>query len=79
MGSGPHACPGRLMVQEVLKVICINLVTKYDIKYVEGIDSRAPDYPQHTDSMPNLMAGLLFKEGLGYRAIGRCISPHTRL
>jgi cytochrome P450 len=61
-GSGPHACPGRFMVQEVLKVIFINLVTKYDVKYAEGIDSRPPDFPQHTDSMPNLMAGLLFKE-----------------
>ncbi|KAH8660624.1 cytochrome P450 [Xylariales sp. PMI_506] len=61
-GSGPHACPGRFLVQEVLKVIFIQLLTKYDIKYAEGIDSRPPDLPHNTDFVPNLMAGLLFKE-----------------
>ena len=61
-GSGPHACPGRFMVQEVLKVIFIHLVTKYDVKYSDGVESRPPDFQQNTDSMPNLMTVLLFKE-----------------
>ncbi|RDL36340.1 uncharacterized protein BP5553_05692 [Venustampulla echinocandica] len=61
-GSGPHACPGRFLVQEVIKIIFIHLVTKYDVKYSEGVESRPPDYLEHTNSIPNIMALLLFKE-----------------
>ncbi|KAI0124122.1 cytochrome P450 [Xylariales sp. AK1849] len=61
-GSGPHACPGRFLAQEIIKLIFIHLVTKYDIKYPEGVESRPPDLSQHANSNPNIMALLLFKE-----------------
>lgn len=44
-GSGHNACPGRFMVQEVFKLIFINLVTKYDMRCVEGVESPPPRLP----------------------------------
>jgi cytochrome P450 len=61
-GSGPHACPGRFLVQEVIKIVFMRLVTKYDIKFSDGAESRPPDLRQHAGSNPNVMAMLLFKE-----------------
>jgi cytochrome P450 len=60
-GSGPHACPGRFLVQEVIKMIFIGLVTNYDIKFADG-ESRPPDLLQHAGANPNAMAMLLFRE-----------------
>jgi cytochrome P450 len=61
-GSGPHACPGRFLAQEILKLIFIHFVTKYDIKFPEGDGHRPPDLSDHGVSNPNMMAMLLFKE-----------------
>ncbi|KAH8196672.1 hypothetical protein TruAng_009169 [Truncatella angustata] len=61
-GSGSHACPGRFLAQEIIKLIFIHLVTKYDIKFPEGVESRPPDLAENANSNPNVMATLLFKE-----------------
>ncbi|KAL4903349.1 cytochrome P450 [Aspergillus multicolor] len=60
-GSGAHACPGRFLVQDVLKLIFIHLITKYDIKFAES-ESRPADLEDHTGTMPNIMSNVLFKE-----------------
>ncbi|KAH6649111.1 cytochrome P450 [Truncatella angustata] len=61
-GSGSHACPGRFLAQEIIKLIFIHLVTKYDIKFPEGVESRPPDLAENANSNPNVMATFLFKE-----------------
>ena len=61
-GSGPHACPGRFLVQEIIKSLIIHLVTKFDIKFPEGVDGRPPDVPNQTSSFPDVRTPLLFKE-----------------
>ncbi len=61
-GSGPHVCPGRFLVQEIVKSFLIYLVTKYDVKYPEGVESRAPDVPIQSSSFPDTTTSLLFKE-----------------
>ncbi|RDW93031.1 cytochrome P450 [Aspergillus mulundensis] len=60
-GSGAHACPGRFLVQDVLKVLFIHLVTKYDMKFVEG-EKRPTDWDEHTGTMPDVMASVLVRE-----------------
>ncbi len=61
-GSGPHACPGRFLVQEIIKSLLIQLVTRYDMKFPEGVDRRPPDVPNQTSSFPDTRTPLLFKE-----------------
>ncbi|KAF3015944.1 hypothetical protein E8E14_012074 [Neopestalotiopsis sp. 37M] len=61
-GSGPHACPGRFLSQEIIKLILIHFVTTYDMKIPADDGHRPPDHPDHGTSNPNMMATLLFKE-----------------
>ncbi|KAI1333958.1 cytochrome P450 [Xylariaceae sp. FL0016] len=61
-GSGPHACPGRFLAQDIIKLIFIHLLTKYDMKYPEGVEGRPHDMPDNVNLNPNMMAQLLFKE-----------------
>ncbi|KAJ8128347.1 hypothetical protein O1611_g5287 [Lasiodiplodia mahajangana] len=45
-GSGSHACPGRFMVQDSLKLIFIHLLTHYEFKYPDQGKLRpSPDTP----------------------------------
>ncbi|KAM0343560.1 hypothetical protein ACHAPU_008455 [Fusarium lateritium] len=62
-GSGPHACPGRFLVQDVMKVIFVHMLTTYDVKYVDGVDCRPADTLEHTNCIPDMAASLMFKRG----------------
>ncbi|KAH6627324.1 cytochrome P450 [Chaetomium tenue] len=61
-GSGLHACPGRFLAQDVMKLMFIRLLTRYEFKYPEGVDSRPANIERHHNIMPNTGLSLLFKE-----------------
>ncbi|KAK4185837.1 cytochrome P450 [Podospora australis] len=61
-GSGPHACPGRFIAQDIIKLILVHFVTQYDIKCAEGDGHRPVDTPDHATFNPNMGAMLMFKE-----------------
>ncbi|CAG8981109.1 hypothetical protein HYALB_00012630 [Hymenoscyphus albidus] len=61
-GAGFHACPGRVLAQDAMKLIFIHLLTQYDVKYPEEGQKRPPSMPLDFNIMPNVMAPLLFKE-----------------
>lgn len=61
-GSGPHACPGRFLVQDTMKIIFIQILTKYDFNYAGGVTSRPPDVLEHTNCIPDMSTLLSFKE-----------------
>ncbi|KAK3296554.1 cytochrome P450 [Chaetomium fimeti] len=61
-GSGLHACPGRFLAQDVMKLMFIHLLTRYEFKYPEGVDSRPANIERHHNIMPNTGLSLLFKE-----------------
>jgi cytochrome P450 len=60
-GSGTHACPGRFLAQEVMKLMFAYLLTNYEFKYPEGITSRPPNTLRHHNIMPAVGQMLLFK------------------
>ncbi|KAK8101942.1 cytochrome p450 protein [Apiospora kogelbergensis] len=60
-GSGPHACPGRFLAQDMIKLVLVHLLTQYDLKFPEGVEGRPADIPENTNSNPNMMAQILFK------------------
>jgi len=41
-GRGPYACPGRYMVQDVLKLMFVHILMHYDFKYPEEGDKLFP-------------------------------------
>ncbi|KAL4879214.1 cytochrome P450 [Aspergillus karnatakaensis] len=59
-GSGAHACPGRFLVQDVLKLIFIHLLSKHDLAFENG--ERPADWDDNTGTMPNTGANILVKE-----------------
>jgi len=61
-GSGPHACPGRFLAQDIIKLVLVSFVMGYDIKIAGGDGRRPPDTPDHGTSNPNMGAMLLFRE-----------------
>lgn len=61
-GSGPHACPGRFLADVTIKLILIYLVTKYEIKYPEGVTKRPADGRRNLMITPNMATPIMFKE-----------------
>ncbi|KEY71951.1 hypothetical protein S7711_07100 [Stachybotrys chartarum IBT 7711] len=61
-GSGHHACPGRFLAQEVMKLMFIQLLTNYQVQYPAGVKSRPADILRHHQIMPALAVPLAFKE-----------------
>ncbi|KAI0145635.1 cytochrome P450 [Xylariaceae sp. FL1272] len=61
-GSGLHACPGRFLAQQALKLMFIHLLANYDIKFADDSTTR-PVAMQHNFSlMPNITSSLMFRE-----------------
>ncbi|KAI0469764.1 cytochrome P450 [Xylariaceae sp. FL0804] len=61
-GAGFHACPGRFLAQDVLKLMLIQLLTRYDIKLAGESQSRPPDMVYNFSNMPNLAAQVMIRE-----------------
>ncbi|KAH9896312.1 cytochrome P450 [Xylariomycetidae sp. FL2044] len=61
-GSGPHACPGRFLVQDSLKLIFIHLLTHYVFKYPdEGKTRPGPDMANGIMIAPDVTMPIIFK------------------
>jgi cytochrome P450 len=63
-GKGPYACPGRFMVQDLLKLMFIHILTHYDFKYPEQGDKLrpSPDISNWILTGPDTTMPVLFKE-----------------
>ncbi|KAK3291049.1 cytochrome P450 [Chaetomium fimeti] len=60
-GTGMHACPGRFLAQEALKLIFLRLVSRYDIKH-DGEKRPGPDRMMGLFMGPDSSANILVKE-----------------
>ncbi|KAH6855907.1 cytochrome P450 [Chaetomium sp. MPI-CAGE-AT-0009] len=60
-GTGMHACPGRFLAQEALKLIFLRLVSRYDIKH-DGEKRPGPDRMMGLFMGPDGSANILVKE-----------------
>ncbi|KAJ3530947.1 hypothetical protein NM208_g7714 [Fusarium decemcellulare] len=61
-GNGFHACPGRFLAQQILKLILINLVQNYEFKW-EGKDgARPPVFANEFALTPNPTVPILIRE-----------------
>jgi len=61
-GGGNHACPGRFLAQESLKLMFVYLLTNYDFKLAEE-HAKAPKLvARNLIAMPNMGVPILFKE-----------------
>jgi ent-kaurene oxidase len=61
-GSGFHACPGRFLSQDAIKLIFIHLLSHYDLKYAEDGQKRPADMPLDFSIMPDAATSILLKE-----------------
>ncbi|KAI0009475.1 cytochrome P450 [Xylariaceae sp. FL0662B] len=61
-GSGMHACPGRFLAQETLKLMFVHLLTHYEFKHPEEGQGRPLDAHHNFTFMPNVGASVLFRE-----------------
>ncbi|KAI1120675.1 cytochrome P450 [Nemania abortiva] len=62
-GSGPHACPGRFLVQDALKLIFIHMLAHYSFRYPDdGKTHPSPDMSHGIMIAPDVSMPILFKE-----------------
>ncbi|KAK4442220.1 putative cytochrome p450 protein, partial [Podospora aff. communis PSN243] len=60
-GAGFHACPARNYASDVMKLVLVRLLTKYDIKY-DGEEQRRPvDFAHDNSTLPNLATQILYR------------------
>lgn len=52
-GGGLHACPGRFMADVTIKLMLICLITRYDMKLVEGREERPAEARRFLDMAPD--------------------------
>ncbi|KAI0145384.1 cytochrome P450 [Xylariaceae sp. FL1272] len=61
-GTGAHACPGRFLAADGIKMMVMNLIFRYDFKYPEGVTSRPKNDDAHLTMGPCAKMPLLFRE-----------------
>lgn len=61
-GSGPHACPGRFMADITIKLILISLITKYDMKLLEGGEKRPKEVKRFLDTTPDTSMPIMVRD-----------------
>lgn len=64
-GGGPHACPGRFMADVTIKLILVSLITKYDMKIIEGGDDRPAQASRFLDSTPDTSVPVMVRDVRG--------------
>ncbi|KAI8946243.1 cytochrome P450 [Xylaria longipes] len=64
-GGGPHACPGRFMAEITIKLILICLVTKYDMKLIEGGPERPAESRRFMDLTPDTSTPVMLRDVQG--------------
>lgn len=61
-GYGRHACPGRFFAGNEIKLIMIELLTKYDIKFEDSRKKRPANLAFETQLIPNRHAKVLVRK-----------------
>lgn len=61
-GAGFHACPARNYATDVMKLVLVYLLTKYEIKYDGDSQRRPPETAHDSATMPNLATQILYRE-----------------
>ncbi|KAF2492514.1 cytochrome protein [Lophium mytilinum] len=60
-GHGKHACPGRFFASNEIKIILVHLLTKYDVKFSDGVTERPVPMHMGADLIPNPDMKILIK------------------
>ncbi|KAI0182295.1 cytochrome P450 [Xylaria flabelliformis] len=61
-GTGAHACPGRFLAADGIKMMVLNLLFMYDVKYPAGVTSRPKNDDAHLTMGPAAKMPLLFRQ-----------------
>ncbi|KAH7320718.1 cytochrome P450 [Stachybotrys elegans] len=61
-GSGSHVCPGRFLADVTLKLIFVQLLSSYEIRYPGEVQKRPADKWDNFSILPDMTVPLLFKE-----------------
>ncbi|KAI1318229.1 cytochrome P450 [Xylariaceae sp. FL0255] len=61
-GTGAHACPGRFLAADGVKMMTMHLLFRYEFKYPEGVTSRPKNDDAHLTMGPAAKMPLLFRE-----------------
>ncbi|KAK3369538.1 cytochrome P450 [Lasiosphaeria ovina] len=61
-GAGFHACPARNYASDVMKLVLVYLLTKYDIKYDSDTQRRPPEMAHDSATMPSLATQILYRD-----------------
>jgi cytochrome P450 len=60
-GAGFHACPGRFFAQQVIKLVLIQFLTEFDIKWADKDGKRPPEMVNDFSISPNAEAQILIR------------------
>ncbi|RYP60321.1 hypothetical protein DL770_010019 [Monosporascus sp. CRB-9-2] len=61
-GAGFHACPGRFLAKEAIKLIFVHMLTHSGFKYSEEGQQRPVDKPDNLQMLPNFATPIMFIE-----------------
>ena len=62
-GGGSHACPGRFFVNCEIKLMLVELLTRYEVKYADGTDGKRPKDVYHDFFInPNMDAKIMLRK-----------------
>lgn len=64
-GGGVHACPGRFLAAYEIKIMIIELLTHFEMKFPEGQKGRPGSIYYNMAIMPNEKVDVLFKRRAG--------------
>ncbi len=60
-GAGAHACPGRFFAAHQIKVMLVEMLRRYEMKFPDGCQGRPPNKLHNFATMPDHEAEVLFK------------------
>ncbi len=61
-GAGFHACPARNYASDVMKLILVYLLTKYDLKYDSDTQGRPANMSHDSATLPSMTTQILYRE-----------------
>jgi len=60
-GHGKHACPGRFLANNEIKILLIHLLHNYELKFTDGTLNRPKDMEVGADMVPNPTTTILIR------------------
>lgn len=64
-GGGAHACPGRFLAAYEIKIMIIELLTHFEMKFLKGQQARPESIYYDMSIIPNDKADVLIKRRVG--------------